>query len=121
LLKLPEKIKGDLASGKISSGHARALLSLDTNAKKLKLHREIINRELSVRKTEKLVKKMKENKPHLPHPEEAQIKHIRERLQHILGTQVRIFRKGGKGKIEISFFSDEDFERIIEAIQGGKL
>jgi len=121
LLKLPEEIKGGLASGEVSSGHARAILSLDTNAKKLLLHRQIVNRRLSVRQTEELAKKMKTEKPLPYHQEEdAQISSIRERLQHFLGTQVRIIRKGKKGRIEISFFSDEDFERILATIQGGK-
>ena len=60
LARLPEKIKRDLASSKISSGHARALLALATTADKFKLYREILTRELSVRQTEAVVKKMQE-------------------------------------------------------------
>lgn len=121
LLKLPEEIKKDLSLGKISSGHARAILVLDNNAKRLTLHREIIKRELSVRQTEELVKHWKEGKP-LPAPrkEPVEIKSIRENLQRALGTQVKILRKGKQGKIEIFFFSDDDLERILEIIQGGK-
>jgi ParB family chromosome partitioning protein len=121
LLKLPEEIKKDVASGKISSGHARAILSLDTNNKRYKLYQEIIKRDLSVRKTEELVKKMRGEKPSpYQQEEDPQINSIKEKLQRILGTQVRIIRKGEKGKIEISFFSSKDFERILEIIQGGK-
>jgi ParB family chromosome partitioning protein len=121
LLKLPEEIKKDLSLGKISSGHARAILVLDNNVKRLTLHREIIKRELSVRQTEELVKRWKEGKP-LPAPrkEPVEIKSIRENLQRSLGTQVKIIRKGKQGKIEIFFFSDDDLERILEIIQGGK-
>jgi ParB family chromosome partitioning protein len=121
LLNLPEEIKNDLSMGRISSGHARAILVLDNNAKRLALHREIIKRELSVRQTENLVKHWKEGK-HLPAPskEPVEIKSIRENLQRALGTQVKILRKGKKGKIEILFFSDDDLERILEIIQGGK-
>jgi ParB family chromosome partitioning protein len=121
LLKLPEEIKKDLSLGKISSGHARAILVLDNNVKRLTLHREIIKRELSVRQTEELVKHWKEGKQ-LPAPrkEPVEIKSIRENLQRALGTQVKILRKGKKGKIEILFFSDDDLERILEIIQGGK-
>lgn len=121
LLKLPEEIKKDLSLGKISSGHARAILVLDNNAKRLTLHREIIKRELSVRQTEELVKHWKERKP-LParRKEPVEIKSIRENLQRALGTQVKITRKGKQGKIEIFFFSDDDLERILEIIQGGK-
>lgn len=121
LLKLPEEIKKDLSMGKISSGHARALLVLDNNVKRLSLHREIIKRELSVRQTEKLVKTWKEKKT-LPAPrkEPVEIKSIRENLQRALGTQVKILRTGKKGKIEIFFYSDDDLDRILELIQGGK-
>jgi ParB family chromosome partitioning protein len=121
LLKLPEEIKKDLSLGKIFPGHARAILVLDNNAKRLTLHREIIKRELSVRQTEELVKHWKEEK-HLPAPrkEPVEIKSIRENLQRALGTQVKILRKGKQGKIEIFFFSDDDLERILEIIQGGK-
>jgi ParB family chromosome partitioning protein len=121
LLKLPEEIKKDLSLGKISSGHARAILVLDNNAKRLTLHREIIKRELSVRQTEELVKHWKEKKS-LPAPrkEPIEIKSIRENLQRTLGTQIRILRKGNQGKIEIFFFSEGDLERILEIIQGGK-
>ncbi len=121
LLKLPEEIKKDVASGKISSGHARAILSLDTNNKRYKLYQEIIKRDLSVRKTEELVKKMRGEKHPPQQEEDPQINSIKEKLQRILGTQVRIVRKGEKGKIEISFFSNKDFERILEIIQGGNL
>jgi len=120
LLRLPEKIKEDLASGKISSGHARAISGLDNNTKKLKLHREIRKHDLSVRQTEALLKKMKKGGAHLPTQKEApEIKYIAEKLQHLLGTKVRIIRRGKKGRIEISFFTDEDLERILETIQGG--
>jgi ParB family chromosome partitioning protein len=122
LLKLPEKIKHDVTSGKISSGHARAILGIDTDAKKQKLHREVLKRELSVRQTEKLAKKMRKEGPLSPRrKEDVQVQHIREKLQRILGTQVKIIRKGEKGRIEITFFSDDDLERILEAIQGGKI
>jgi len=119
LARLPEKIKQDLASGKISSGHARALLALGTVAEKFKLYREILKRELSVRQTEALVKKMQNKKQPPSHPkEDVQTKHIKEKLQRLLSAQVKIVKKGGEGKIEISFFSDQDLERIIEIIRG---
>jgi len=122
LLKLPEKIKQDLASGKISSGHARAILGLETDAKKRELHREVLKRELSVRQTEKIAKRMRSEPQLAPRPkEDVQIQSIREKLQQLLGTQVKIFRKGEKGRIEIAFFSDEDLERILETIQGSKV
>ena len=121
LLKLPDEIKKDLSAGKISSGHARAILVLDNNARRITLHREIIKRGLSVRQTEALVKHWKEGKRLPAHRKEpVELKSIREKLQRTLATQIKIFRKGNQGKIEILFFSDDDLERILEIIQGGK-
>ncbi|HPD61065.1 MAG TPA: ParB/RepB/Spo0J family partition protein [Thermodesulfobacteriota bacterium] len=121
LLKLPEEIKKDLSLGKISPGHARAILVLDNDSQRLTLHQKIIKQELSVRQTEELVKHWKAGKS-LPTPrkESVEIKSIRENLQRTLGTQVKIFRKGKRGRIEILFFSDDDLERILEIIYGGK-
>jgi ParB family chromosome partitioning protein len=121
LLKLPEEIKKDLSMGKISSGHARAILVLDNPVQRLTLHREIIKKDLSVRQTEKMVKNWKEKK-NLPAPrkEPVEIKSLRETLQQALGTQVKIIRKKKQGRIEIFFYSDDDLERILELIQGGK-
>ena len=121
LLKLPEEIKKDLSLGKISSGHARAILVLDNDTQRLTLHRKILKRELSVRQTEELVKHWKAGRSFpAPRKEPVEIKSIRENLQRTLGAQVKIFRKGKKGKIEIFFFSDEELERILEIIHGGR-
>jgi len=121
LLKLSDEIKSDLAAGKITAGHARALLVLENNNQRLKIHREIIRKQLSVRQTETLVKNLKKEKlSSAPKKEPVELKALREKIQRILGTQIKITRRGKKGKIEIWFFSDEDLERIVEILQGGK-
>jgi ParB family transcriptional regulator, chromosome partitioning protein len=120
LLKLPEKVRADLAVGRISSGHARALLAIEVNAKRLSAHKEIIKRDLSVRQAEELVKKLKHDRLATPAKRELpELRAIRESLQRDLGTRVRIIRRGNKGKIEVYFFSNEDLTRILEKIQGG--
>ena len=119
LLKLPERIKEDLAAGKITSGHARALLGLESFAKMLKLHSEILVKELSVREVERLLKKVKREKSTALKKEDVQITSLKEKLQYLLGTQVKIVRKGKKGRIEISFFSDDDLERVLDIVQKG--
>ncbi|HQO78441.1 MAG TPA: hypothetical protein PLG17_08000, partial [Thermodesulfobacteriota bacterium] len=114
--------KDDLADGKISAGHARALLALETIPKMLKLHQEIVARQLSVRQAERSVRKMKLGKGKFGVPvrrEDIQLTSLKERLQYLLGTQVKIVRKGKKGRVEISFFSDQDLERILDIVQGG--
>jgi len=124
LLKLPEEIKASLADESITSGHARALLGLDSPDEQKMACKEIIKREFSVRETERLVKrialrKSKQSAGVRPSPEEdLHTRYLEETLRRFLGTQVRIPKKGRKGKIEIEFYSDEDLERIIEKIMG---
>jgi len=120
LLRLPDRIKEDLSAGTISPGHARAMLSLENSSKMLKMHKEIISKGLSVRETERLLKRMKRQPPTgVPKKQDVQVTAIKERLQYALGTHVKIIRRGKKGRIEIAFFSDEDLERILDIVQGG--
>jgi ParB family chromosome partitioning protein len=120
LLKLPERIKEDLAAGRISSGHARALLGLESSVKILELHKKIVSRQLSVRETERLLKRMRRQAPASAlKKKDIHLTSLQEKLQYLLGTRVKVIRKGRKGRIEISFFSDEELERIIDIVQGG--
>jgi ParB family chromosome partitioning protein len=126
LLKLPEEIKGSLADESITSGHARALLGLDSPDEQRVTCKEIIKRGFSVRETERLVKrialrKSKQSRGVRPSSEEdLHTRYLEETLRRFLGTQVHIPKKGSKGKIEIEFYSDEDLERIIEKIMGAE-
>jgi ParB family transcriptional regulator, chromosome partitioning protein len=126
LLKLPEEVRNDLGSGVLSMGHARALLGLADAAAQRQAAREVIARELSVRDTEALVKKMTASpKPASPTVEAATPEpaakdvHTRaaeDRLRFALGTKVRILRKGGGGAIEIDFGSEEELNRLYELL-----
>ena len=126
LLKLPEEVRNDLGSGVLSMGHARALLGLADAAAQRQASREVIARELSVRDTEALVKKMTASpKPAAPAVEAATPEtaakdvHTRaaeDRLRFALGTKVRILRKGGGGAIEIDFGSEEELNRLYELL-----
>jgi ParB family chromosome partitioning protein len=124
LLKLPEEIKASLADESITSGHARALLGLDSPDEQKVACKEIIKRGFSVRETERLVKrialrKSKQSAGVKPSNEEdLHTRYLEDTLKRFLGTQVRIPKKGRKGKIEIEFYSEEDLERIIERIMG---
>ncbi|MCX7678965.1 MAG: ParB/RepB/Spo0J family partition protein [Spirochaetes bacterium] len=117
LLSLPETIQHAISEGRISTGHAKALLSVPEN-RQLELFREIIKKGLSVRETEKLAsslshegkhKKKKEKNPH--------IKKMEEMLISILGTKVEVKHSGNRGKIEIYYYSLDDFERIIDILK----
>ncbi len=121
LLRLPEEIKDSLVEGTLNMGHARALLGLVEDESMKRAAKEVTAKKLSVRQTEQLVRKAKEKKgdvkeaaPTAPSP---QVRSIEEKLQRALGTKVRLTDKGGgKGKLEIEFFSYEELDRILAAV-----
>jgi ParB family chromosome partitioning protein len=121
LLKLPEEIRGDLAAGALSTGHARALLPLSDAAAQRQAAREVISRGLSVRETEALVKRLLAPGAAAPvtarSTEPQKDVHTRaaeDRLRFALGTKVRIVRRGPRGRIEVDFGSEAELNRIYE-------
>lgn len=122
LLRLTDEVQSMLINEEISMGHARALLSLDQEDLQLEAAKSIIEKGLSVRETEKLVKSIlnpKQAKLPIPSSEEAVYTTIATKLREKLGTKVSInHKKGGKGKIEIEYYSKEEFERILELFEG---
>jgi len=119
LLKLPGVVKKSLAKGEISMGHARGLLSLSELQKVKEAFRIVVGKGLSVRETEKLVKRLsQEKKKKEPEKRLIHLEYVRNDLRQWLGTQVKIVKSGKKGKIIIEFYSSEELERIIERIKG---
>mgnify|MGYP000008681149 CR=1 FL=1 len=107
----------NIGAGALSMGHARALLGLPGEAEQLRLSREIVARNLSVRETESMVKKAAA--PAAPREEPKADVHTRaaeEKLRFALGTRVRIVRKGKSGRIEIDFQSEDELHRIYEQL-----
>ncbi len=122
LLKLTDEVQNMLINDDISMGHARALLALDQEDLQLEAAKVVIEKGLSVRDTEKLVKSIlnpKQVKLPIPSSEETVYESIATKLREKLGTKVSInHKKGGKGKIEIEYYSKEEFERILEMFDG---
>jgi ParB family chromosome partitioning protein len=124
LLKLPEEVRADLASGALSTGHARALLALPDAAAQRHGAREAIARHLSVRETEALVKKLSTSKPRAASstatavPADVHTRAAEDRMRFALGTKVRIIRRGAGGRIEIDFGSENELNRIFEVLTG---
>lgn len=119
LLKLPEMVRESLAQNEITMGHARSLLSLNELQKQKEAFRIVVRKGLSVRETEKLAKKLsKLKKRKEPERRLIHLEYIRNDLKQWLGTQVRIVKRGRKGRIIIEFYSSEELERIIERIKG---
>ncbi len=121
LLRLPRRLREDLAAGTLSEGHARALLGLEKAADQLKARDLVVKRGLTVRATEALVRRLRrgERGPGgRPPGGDPNLHALEDQLRVALGTKVRIVRNGKGGTLEISFFSDEDLTRLVELMAG---
>jgi ParB family chromosome partitioning protein len=119
LLKLPQEVKTEVGAGRLSMGHARALLSLTDEAEQRRIARDVIARNLSVRETESVVRKISEGVPSkaaAPKPVDVHTRAAEDRLKLLFGTRVRIVRRGARGRIEIDFASEDELIRIFEQI-----
>ncbi len=117
LLKLPQEVLAGLGSGALSMGHARALLGLPDDGSQLRVSRDVIGRNLSVRETEALVKKVTQPAPaKTPVEKDVHTRAAEERLRFALGTRVRIERKRKGGQIEIDFGSEDELQRLFEKL-----
>lgn len=126
LLALPEKVLDMLRDGKISVSHARLLLEIDGDISREKAAEEIIEKSLTVRQTEALVKKLKSGKkPKKEKPEGVDyMAEVEKDLTKSLGRKVKVVSGKRKGRIEIEYYGSDDFEVIREALMaikaGGK-
>lgn len=124
LLSLQDKIKAKLIGGEISSGHARALISIDDSELQLKAVEEIIRKGLNVRDTELLVKKFttkKESKSEEKNENiDCQYKAIEDRFRGIFGTKVKILNNKNNGRIMIEYYSLDELDRLIGIIESIK-
>ncbi len=130
LLDLPEDIIEMLRSGDLTAGHARALLGLDDSEKALPLAEKIIAQDLSVRETEKAVRKLnaepeKEDDLKPVDSREAQIKlymkELEDRSRSILGRKVKITHGGKKKTVEISYETNDDLEELLRTLCGEEI
>ncbi len=118
LLNLPEEVRKLISGGKLSEGHARAILSLSTEKEEIELSRRVVKEGLSVRKTEDLIYVKK--KTHVAKQKlniSPAFFEMEEKLKQFFGTSVKVVGKGKGGKIEIEFYSEEDLSRILELLQ----
>lgn len=120
LLKLDEKVQQMVVDDMISTGHARALLGIPDGDKQYTVAQQIFDEKLSVRETEKLVKKLQNQKEEvIKKSEETTLsiiyQDLEQKLKNILGTKVNIHTKDNqKGKIEIEYYNKEELDRIME-------
>ncbi|MDD6540255.1 MAG: ParB/RepB/Spo0J family partition protein [Lentihominibacter sp.] len=119
LLKLPEEIRKMVSDGRLSSGHVRALITIDDEEKQIKLAVQAVEQGLSVRQVEALAKANKNVKKSktAKKKKSADVKRVEEDLKVALGTKVNLNQNGKKGKIEIEFYSKDELERLIELLK----
>jgi ParB family chromosome partitioning protein len=116
LLNLPKEIQQEIEKGVLSSGHGRALLSLQNVHVQAKAMHFIKNKKCSVRETEEYVKKLQRETKLKPKGTEnindPEFEHVQNELCKYYGTQVKIMRHGKGGKIQIYFYSWNDLDRL---------
>lgn len=122
LLALPDDVKGMVADGSLSMGHARALLGVPRLPELQNLAKQVADKKLSVRDTERLVQQSrpsgKKDAGKTPPKQSPQVKSLVEELQRRLGTKVRLTeRSPGKGTIEVDFFSYDDLDRLLKLLR----
>jgi ParB family chromosome partitioning protein len=118
LLKLPDDVKGSLAGGSITEGHARALLALPTPEAQSAALKSILKNDLTVRQTEELVRKLGGEKPQRqsPPPPDPEIKALEEQLRQRLGTRVTLHQRNKGGTLTIHYYSAEELNTILDLI-----
>lgn len=130
LLRLPAEVKQALESGTITMGHARAVLGLEDARLEVEAFRQVLQGRLSVRETERLVQRLREGRGRRAASTETaasgtrsgpsadrSLARLAERLQRVLGTRVEIRGRGGRGRIVISYYSNEELDRLLERLE----
>lgn len=122
LLKLPHALREALAGGQIAEGHARALLGLPTSEAQTAALSTVIRRDLTVRQTEELVRRLTGEKPEKMPPfdpsQSSLVRDLEERFQQSLGTRVNLKHRKKGGTIVIHYYSDEELNALAERLLG---
>lgn len=127
LLKLPDAIRADVASAKLSTGHARAVLACESEAEMFALRDRILAQNLTVREAEEVPMEARaaRGKRSKPAPRKRggdqrrispELRDLEERLQRVFGTPVQIHERAGRGRLSLEFYSYEDLDRLTELL-----
>ena len=120
LLTLPTEIQKAIESGKLSLGHGKVLLGLESIPQQIRLTQLILSKSLSVRELENYISSNRLSslkKRKTPKDKDPYVADLEKQLQQILGTKVKIFAYKKRGKIQIEYYSDEDRERILNILK----
>lgn len=124
LLKLPAEVQAHLRAGRLSSGHAKVILGLEEEALQRRAAERVVREGLNVRQTELLVARLRAQAQTEPQKRQSparrgvdpQVVRLEDRLRERLGTRVHLQYREGRGRLEITFFSDEELERILQIL-----
>lgn len=117
LLTLPQLIQDYISRALISMGHAKAILSLPTDRSRIRFAKKIMKKNLSVRQAEELIRQKLQRPVKIKAQKDENLARIEEDLQHYLGTRVKVIHGKKRGRLEISYYSNEDLERILDLIR----
>jgi ParB family chromosome partitioning protein len=113
LLELPPEIQQAIGSGELSAGNARAILGLKDDKSRLAFFRKLMGRKMTTREAEAGVRRTAGNKRQDPAIAAAE-----EQIRNALGAKVEIRKRGGKGSVVVSFYSEEEYRVLVEKLQG---
>jgi len=116
LLKLPDEIKSFLSDGKLTMGHAKAIVAINDRKQQIDLAQKIVDQGLNVRAAETMVKEKKTSPKKTPAQTDPNIRDIEDRLRQALGTKVRLKHEGKKGKLEIEYYSLDELDRLLDIL-----
>jgi ParB family chromosome partitioning protein len=121
LLRLEPSIQSLIREGRLSVGHAKVILGLADPLQQAQAAERVVKEALNVRQTEGLVARLQKPadqapKSQLPTRTDAHVAHLEGRIRERVGTKVRLSYKAGKGSVEISFFSDDELERLLQLL-----
>lgn len=121
LLQLPDFLQAALRDEKISTGHARALISVENESDQKQILKKILKKSLSVRQTEKVVRSLSKKDEQADHGKKKTkdspfLNQIEKRLRNNLSTKVNIRQKGDGGEIRIEYYSNDDLERLLQIL-----
>jgi ParB family transcriptional regulator, chromosome partitioning protein len=122
LLELPEDVRRAVIEGRLSEGHARAILGVEDAARRSELGRRVVSGHMTVREVETLVadwaSARREGRVKLAKKKDADVRHLEEDLQKSLGRRVELQAKGkSKGWLRLEFYSLDDLDRLIKALK----
>jgi len=117
LLQLPQAVRDEMRSGRLSAGHARALLALETPTEQTALARDAIRLNLSVRQLEARIRWRKQPRPSKRASRDLHVADVEKQLMRSLGTRVRLHARGKRGRIVIEFYSPAELERLLEHLR----